>query len=575
MSRKSQVKASIDAKIKQNGKQEITGPILNGILNSMLDASVIDIIQDGELLPKDENGNVVIPSVSLDGAVRYDVEQTLGEVQKALARKNIGAASDANVIHTTGNEEATGTKVFKSGIKLAGSYVRNMADPVYDMDAANKRYVDNLIGKKMERVELAMIASETPLRITMKGQTTALTFEQIKALVQNTAKFVTLLVDEAYYLIPSLDYYDDAVQFVGTNILTGQAEAVRVMINSSDVVSCYAIELEDSGHKVSSMENIIPYDQYIKYPNVKAVIDYISAHGGGLTPEQEELLNEVPNKADKSYVDSRHVVLEVELGEETEEGQTPILNAEELLEKIQNAPEGASFYIKDGGITAEAAMRLPVVPPGYILGCNVGNDVRQYAFFHDEEQDIYIGFKQVNELAMGEKLTELLVKVGELSDLETTDKTSIVNAINEVKQQGGGDFEELTQIEFDGNAKNLTIVGDVSKYSRILILNMINQAPTTLTSGYISIGIYGQNYANILNINSSKGWYGYDIEISPSLLVGMITYRTQADSWLFSGVQNKTYAPHNVPLNGAPLVFRCNMQSWDNAMSILVFAKRR
>lgn len=96
MSRKSQIKAIIDANIKRNGRKEITGPVLNAILNAMLDAGVIDITQDGQILPKDEDGNVEIPSISLDGVVRYDVAQLLTDSQKALARNNIDAPSNAD-----------------------------------------------------------------------------------------------------------------------------------------------------------------------------------------------------------------------------------------------------------------------------------------------------------------------------------------------------------------------------------------------------------------------------------------------------------------------------------------------
>lgn len=47
-------------------------------------------------------------------------------------------------------------------------------------------------------------------------------------------------------------------------------------------------------------------------------------------------------------------------------------------------------------------------------------------------------------IATKEELTQLSLKVGELSDLETTDKTSIVNAINEAAQGVGGSSKDDT-----------------------------------------------------------------------------------------------------------------------------------
>lgn len=441
---------------------------------------------------------------------------------------------------------------------------------------AKEQSLEEIVEQKIQRVEL--VFNESTKTITLMGETTPLTHDEISDLIADRTHFVTLLDSDGEYLLPQ--YLDGAaIIFTGLNIFSYGTWAHRVAINNENIVKDDFYEVarkEDLGdyYTKEEIDDKIPAIVHIPYLSSSSTHDVL-----------EDCFNKMQNAPEGAIfvmdVDNGYFVLtDVSINGGKVSFSRVVIEETDgrmYLYELDNYDDEYNLMVYDETIATLYEVQERMVG---VYG-DIGNLSRLKTENRDSLVDavneVLSDIPDVSDFATKSELTTLQSKVGNLSTLETEAKDNLVNAINEVKQQGGGgsDFEELTPIEFDGNAKNLTIVEDVSKYSRILILNKINQAPTSLSSGYVTIGIYGQNFADILNINTGKGWYGYDIEISPSLLVGMITYRTQADSWLFSGVQNKTYAPHNVPLNGAPLVFRCNMVSWNNAMSIRVFAKRR
>lgn len=102
----------------------------------------------------------------------------------------------------------------------------------------------------LERIDLACSALE-PLKITYRGKTEALTFDEVLGLVKDKTKFVTMFVSDMFVLMPTLNIVDDAVEFSGVNILSHQAEAQRVIINSNNEVACEAIELADLNIKLT------------------------------------------------------------------------------------------------------------------------------------------------------------------------------------------------------------------------------------------------------------------------------------------------------------------------------------
>lgn len=87
------------------------------------------ITQDGDDTISKEPVNILllgfdINKVATSGVVRFDQSQTLTEPQKKQARINIGAASDADVVHKTGDESIgnkktfTGTAEFERAVRI-------------------------------------------------------------------------------------------------------------------------------------------------------------------------------------------------------------------------------------------------------------------------------------------------------------------------------------------------------------------------------------------------------------------------------------------------------------------------
>lgn len=100
---------------------------------------------------------------------------------------------------------------------------------------------------------------------------------------------------------------------------------------------------------------------------------------------------ELANKADKSYVDDRHVVLVPELGEEAE-GVTQILNAEEIYKQVKNAPVGASFYVYDAEshMQSEASIKMPVISEDTVaLVVNTGLSAMAYILEYNEQGEYH------------------------------------------------------------------------------------------------------------------------------------------------------------------------------------------
>lgn len=88
------IKAAIDAVIKTNGRQEITGEVMNGVLNGMVDAvneKKQDTLVSGETI-KTINGQSILGEgdIIIEGGEGYDdteIREDLAEVETALGNK--------------------------------------------------------------------------------------------------------------------------------------------------------------------------------------------------------------------------------------------------------------------------------------------------------------------------------------------------------------------------------------------------------------------------------------------------------------------------------------------------------
>lgn len=129
------------------------------------------------------------------------------------------------------------------------------------------------VSKKIERVEL--VCSDD-VNIVIKDSDTPLTYDDVKSLVDDTTKFVTLRYLDIWWMLPS---YDDggAIMFTSTDITNGHAEVTRVVMNTEGQLSNYTIIIEDSDHKTDDLTKETAADGHFTYPTTHAVNQGLTA----------------------------------------------------------------------------------------------------------------------------------------------------------------------------------------------------------------------------------------------------------------------------------------------------------
>lgn len=117
------------------------------------------------------------------------------------------------------------------------------------------------------RVELVC---DDDQHITLIDDPTPLTYEQVKALVDDTTKFVTLRYLDMWWMLPS---YDDggAIMFTSSDIQGGHVMVTRVILNDDEQMNNYSIVAEDADHKTDDMSVETASDGHRTYPTTHAV----------------------------------------------------------------------------------------------------------------------------------------------------------------------------------------------------------------------------------------------------------------------------------------------------------------
>lgn len=70
-------------------------------------------------------------------------------------------------------------------------------------------------------------------------------FAQILEAIKDKTKFVYMIYQEAFLLLPAISFFDDMVEFTGTHIMSEQPTIVRVSINSAEQIKDYYQALEN------------------------------------------------------------------------------------------------------------------------------------------------------------------------------------------------------------------------------------------------------------------------------------------------------------------------------------------
>lgn len=128
--------------------------------------------------------------------------------------------------------------------------------------------------------------------ITREGETTALTFAQVKALVDDPALFVALKFGDIFWLLPQYDDMGGAIVFTGTSLLSEQGDLWRIAINESNQISQYSIALENQYLKTDDMskETIGRFKTYPTTAAVNVELDDLSSQVTNLSQRVDALV---------------------------------------------------------------------------------------------------------------------------------------------------------------------------------------------------------------------------------------------------------------------------------------------
>ena len=153
MSKKSQIQKIIDAYIHRNGNREITGNILNGVLNAMLNAGVIDIKVDSQIIPKDEDGNVNLPPIATPAYVDGKVAD---ETQRAEGAEGALRSSIASEVSRAKAKEAALQRDIDAEVQRATSKEASLQQSITDETQrakAKETELQNGINAEKQRAE--------------------------------------------------------------------------------------------------------------------------------------------------------------------------------------------------------------------------------------------------------------------------------------------------------------------------------------------------------------------------------------------------------------------------------------
>lgn len=240
MSDYNSLKAAINANIRKNGRQEITGQVLNGILRAMVDALGAGFTFRAVASPDTDPGSTdsrVFYVATTPGAYEHmgGIEIEEGEVAVLKFYDNIW------------HKEPTGL--------ASQAALESLGDT---LGAA--------IGEKMTFCELWCDGD----KITRKDSQIALTFAEVKELMDDPSQFVALKYIDVFWMLPQYDDEGGAIIFTGVSLMSAQGDLWRVAINEENQISDYSIAIENQYLKTNDLGEE-QRDNFKTYPTTQAV----------------------------------------------------------------------------------------------------------------------------------------------------------------------------------------------------------------------------------------------------------------------------------------------------------------
>lgn len=240
MSDYNSLKAAINANIRKNGRQEITGQVLNGILRAMVDALGAGFTFRAVASPDTDPG-------STDSRVFYiaTIPGTYGHMGGIEIEE--GEVAILKFYDDEWHKEPTGL--------ASQAALESLGDA---LGAA--------IGEKMTFCELWCDGD----KITRKNDQTALTFSEVKDLMDDPSQFVALKYIDVFWMLPQYDDEGGAIIFTGVSLMSAQGDLWRVAINEENQISDYSIAIENQYLKTNDLGDE-QRDNFKTYPTTQAV----------------------------------------------------------------------------------------------------------------------------------------------------------------------------------------------------------------------------------------------------------------------------------------------------------------
>lgn len=209
---------------------------------------ILERLEDGSTMLLDESGNPIVKRMGNGVTEYYDAYQNV--------RYRVGAHGESTI---------------NDVLELLGdTYVRGVGGFTGSITPTTKT-LQSVINGKIERVELECDDDTT---IHVKGTTTALTYDEVKTLVDDHTKFVTLRYLDMWWMLPSNDD-GGAIIFSSTQILGGQIQVARVIMATDGSLNNYSIIGEDVEHKTSDLSEVYALDGHETYVATKMINELV------------------------------------------------------------------------------------------------------------------------------------------------------------------------------------------------------------------------------------------------------------------------------------------------------------
>lgn len=503
-----------------------------------LDISNLQTALDAEITRATDAENVLSTNVNdLQTALNTEITratQKENELETELDSKITSTEAYDNFVDFSTEQTIQAAKTFKSGINMSNTRIRDLREPNNATDAANKAYVDSV------KTDVNNIKDVIPSQASSTNQLADKEFVN-SSIATNTANFIGTFnsIDE----LPTTGVTNNDYAFVVTNNVYS-----RYKWNETSWLFEY--ELNNSSFTQEQWETINAGLTSGDTENLRDVVELVS----DVVPEDASSTNKLVST---KFLEDRHVILPLLSLEATQEELGGVYNA------INNAPQGSAFFIS----LPEGRGVMPVAIA--IGGTSVFAQYADGRYSHELKitlsGGVYLFEKTDRTFATDEDLNNVITsreaegegapalpfatksEVGDLSQLQTTDKSSIVNAINEVAQGGGSEeWELIEQSTIEGGTTRIerTQTPDGTLYDFSAIMVCLNNKNINFTTANIRIEIDDSNNRYLTAIqgnNSSSNMYKASFERIRGI------WESRAIFSNVNGVERMTYFQGFVP----------------------------